>query len=224
MRALGIFAALALAATLALGGTAPFGRLALGMGAPGLAMPLFHDPAWRGIAAYRAGRLDEAAQAFRAAGESYNLGTTEVMRENYAAALEAFDVARLRGDADAAANFDLVAAFYAGHGMDPDSVGVVPKRKDGPTAESFIARGNARAAGTGTDSTNTNTMMGLAELESRGRLGVRQVFDDRFMVADDRWLTQLADVPGDYMAARIAQEHKRRAKAGLSPPEPEDPG
>ena len=66
-------------------------------------------------------------------------------------------------------------------------------------------------------------MMGLAALESHGELGVRRIFDDRFMVADGRWLEQLADVPGDYMAARIAAEHKRRRALGLSPPPPEDP-
>ena len=65
---------------------------------------------------------------------------------------------------------------------------------------------------------NSNTMMGLAELDSRGRLGVRRIFDDKFMVADERWLEQLSDVPGEFMAARIAQEHKRRAKLGLAPP------
>ncbi len=223
MRGLAICAALALAVSLALGGAAPFARLSLATGAPGLAAMLFDDPAWRGVAAFRSGDMDQAVQVFAEAGHGFNLGNAEVMRENYAAALEAFDLARARGDADAEANFDLVASYYAGLGIDPDSLGVFPKRKDGPTAESSIARGNARAAGTGTETTNVNTMMGMAELDSRGRLGVRRVFDDKFMVADDRWLLQLSDVPGDYMAARVLFEHKRRAKAGLSPPEPEDP-
>ena len=223
MRGLAILAVMAFAVTLLLGGTAPFGRLAMAIGAPGIATFLFDDPAWRGAAAYRAGKMDLAVQNFRASRQTYNLGNAQVMQENYAAALESFDFMRARGDADAGVNFDLVASHYAGLGIDPDSLVLVPKRKEGPTAESFIARGNARAAGAGTEATNTNTMMGLAELESRGRLGVRRVFDDRFMLADDRWLQQLADVPGEYMAARIAQEHKRREKAGLSPPEPEDP-
>lgn len=223
MRALAILAAIALAGTVAFGGTAPFGRVMLAMGLPGPAMHLFGDPAWRGIAAYQAGRMDIAARSFDAAGEAFNLGNAEVMRGNYAAALEAFDLARNRGDGDAAANFDLVASYYAGLGIDPETLVLVPEREAGPTAESSIAKGNARATGTGTEATNVNTMMGLAELESRGRLGVRRVFDDQFMVADDRWLQHLSDVPGAYMAARIAQEHKRRAKAGLSPPAPEDP-
>ena len=68
-----------------------------------------------------------------------------------------------------------------------------------------------------------NAMLGLAELESRGRLGVRRIFDDKFMVADERWLQQIQDVPGAYLKARIAHEEKTRRKLGLSPPEPEDP-
>ncbi|WP_135502934.1 hypothetical protein [Roseovarius aestuariivivens] len=223
MRGQILAASLALAIALGLGGTAPFGRLALSMGAPQLAMHLFHDPAWRGIAALRSGNLDLAASLFREADDPYNRGNAEVQRENYAAALEAYDIARSRGDADATANFDLVASYYTGLGIDAESLGLFPERNEGPSADSFVARGNARAAGTGTEVTNTNTMMGLAELDSRGRLGVRRVFDDKFMVADERWLRQLPDVPGDYMAARIAQEQKRRAKAGLSPPDPEDP-
>ena len=71
--------------------------------------------------------------------------------------------------------------------------------------------------------TNNNTMLGLAQLDSHGRLGVRRVFDDKFMLADRRWLEQLSDVPGEYMAARIREEHRRRVKLGLSPPKPEDP-
>jgi Ca-activated chloride channel family protein len=43
------------------------------------------------------------------------------------------------------------------------------------------------------------------------------------MVANTRWLTALEDVPGEYLAARIAMEYKRRKKLGLTPPEPEDP-
>ena len=43
------------------------------------------------------------------------------------------------------------------------------------------------------------------------------------MVADERWLEQLSDVPGEFLAARIAQEHKRRVKLGLAPPPAEDP-
>ncbi|NVO56688.1 hypothetical protein HW561_12925 [Rhodobacteraceae bacterium B1Z28] len=207
----------------ALGGTAPFGRVGLALGLNAVAARAFQDPAWQGVALYRAGDFDAAAQAFDAADDFYNLGNAKAHSGRIAAALEAYDQAIKRGDPDAQANFDVVAAYYAGLQIDPAALGLFPERKFGPKADSFIARGDARAAGTGSEVTNSNTMLGLAELDSRGRLGVRRIFDDKFMVADGRWLNQLSDVPGEFMAARIAQEHTRRAKLGLSPPEPEDP-
>lgn len=207
----------------ALGGAAPFGRVLLAAGLPQMAALVLTDPAWQGVAWYRAGDYAQAAQAFQAAGAIYNRGNTEARRGEYAAALEAYDVAIADGDADAQANFDVVAAYYAGLGIDPEALGLFPERKTGPEADSFIARGNARAAGTGSEVTNNNTMLGLAQLDSRGRLGVRRVFDDKFMIADKRWLQQLEDVPGEFMAERILQEHRRRLKLGLSPEPPEDP-
>lgn len=223
MRWLAIAGAACIALTLATVGTAPFGRVALALGLYPLAANLFSDPNWQGVAFYRAGAFDKAADAFKRAGNHYNLGNAEARNGQVAAALEAYDQAIVKGNADAQANFDVLAAYYAGQQIDPDALGLFPERKSGPKADSFVARGNARAAGTGSEVTNSNTMLGLAELDSRGRLGVRRIFDDKFMVADQRWLNQLADVPGEFMAARIAQEHKRRVKLGLSPPEAESP-
>ncbi len=215
-----------LCGALVLGGAAPFGRLAFALGLPGIAAPFFDDPAWKGVAYYRAGDFAAASDAFGQSNVGLNKGNAEVWQGNYAAALEAYDGARLRGDKLADANFDLVAAFYAGLALDPDTPVAWFTEKDGgedPPVESFVARGNARAASTGDGSTNTGALLGLPELQSRGRLGVRKVFDDKFMVANMRWLQTLEDVPGEYLAARIAMEHKRRKKLGLSPPEPEDP-
>ncbi len=223
MRVLALITVLAFSVAGLLGGAAPVGRVLMAVGLPGLAAPFFATPGWQGAAFYRAGRYDLAAQGFADAGDYFSLGNAEAHRGAYAAALEAFDQAHARGHPHAQANFDVVAAHYAGLGIDPEALGLFPERKEGPSAESFVARGDGRAAGTGDEATNTNTMLGLAELQSRGRLGVRRVFDDKFMVADARWLEQLADVPGEYMAARIAEEHKRRVKAGLAPPPPEDP-
>ena len=223
MKLLSAITGIALVLALLLGGLAPFGRALMAVGLPGLAARLFETPDWQGVAYYRAGDYGLAADNFTEAGTFFNLGNAEAHRGAYAAALEAFDLAHAQGNPDALANFDVVAAFYAGLGIDPEALALFPKRKDGPTEESFVARGNGRAAGTGSEVTNKNTMLGLAELDSRGRLGVRRIFDDKFMLADARWLEQLADVPGEYMAARIAMEHKRRVKLGLSPPDPEDP-
>lgn len=223
MKALALVAALALALAALLGGGAPYGRVLLAMGMPGLAAPFFADAEWQGVAHYRAGAYDAAAGRFAEARAFYNLGNAEAHRGQHAAALEAFDLADARGDPDARANFDVVAAYYAGLGIDPEALGLFPERKEGPQEDSFVARGDARAAGTGSEVTNSNTMLGLAELDSRGRLGVRRVFDDKFMIADERWLEQLSDVPGEYLDARIAAEFKRRQKLGLSPPKAEDP-
>ena len=212
-----------MALAVALGGAAPFGRVALAIGLYPVAANLFSDPGWQGVVFYRAGDFDKAANAFENAENHYNLGNAQAQNGRLAAALEAYDQAIGTGNPDAQANFDVLAAYYAGQRIDPEALGLFPERTSGPKADSFIARGNARAAGTGSDVTNSNTMLGLAELDSRGRLGVRRIFDDKFMVADQRWLNQLSDVPGEFMAARIAQEHKRRVKLGLSPPEAESP-
>ncbi len=223
MRWLAIAGAACITLALALGGAASFGRVALAVGLFPLAAKLFSDPDWQGVAFYRAGEFDKAAKAFEGAGDHYNLGNAEVQNGRLAAALEAYDQAIGQGNPDAQANFDVLAAYYAGQQIDPEALGLFPERKSGPKADSFVARGNARAAGTGSEVTNSNTMLGLAELDSRGRLGVRRIFDDQFMVADQRWLNQLSDVPGEFMAARIAQEHKRRVKLGISPPASESP-
>ena len=223
MKVLALLCAFCLTVAFALGGGAPLARVMVSLGLPGTAAPLFETPDWQGVAYFRAGDFDAAAQAFDAARTPYNRGVALAHNGDFAAALEAFDIAVSQGHPLARANFDVLAAFYAGLGIDADSLGLFPERKEGPQMESFIARGDGRAAGTGDEVTNTNTMLGLAELDSRGQLGVRRVFDDKFIVADERWLEQLSDVPGSFLKARITHEHKRREKLGLSPPDPEDP-
>lgn len=224
MRLLALIAFFAAGLSLALSGAGGVGRVLLALNLPGLAGPLLEDPAWRGVAAYRAGDLQDAASDFGTARAHYNRGTALARDGRYAEALEAYDLAIAFGDADARANFDLIAAYYAGLGIDPETLGLFGKREGDVAAESFIAQGNARAAGTGDEVTNSSTMLGAVQLQSHGEQArVRRIFDDRFMVADRRWLEQLADVPGDYLAARIAHERKRRAALGLAPPDPEDP-
>ena len=208
-----------------LGGTAPLGRALLAAGAPGLAVPFLTDPGWRGVALYRAGDWDGAEAAFDAARMPFNLGNARVRQQKYAAALEAYDTARMRGDPEASANFDLLSAFYAGLALDPETPINWFTEKDGIGEDvlASVAKGNARAAGGGSESTNAGALIGLPELNTRGREGVRKVFDDKFMVANERWLATLSDVPGDYLGARINFEFKRRRDLGLLPPDPEDP-
>ncbi|MEQ5871003.1 hypothetical protein J4E08_14005 [Sagittula sp. NFXS13] len=219
MRVLSIITVCAFVLMLVFGGTAPFGRVLLALGQPSFAVPMFSDPQWRGVALYRAERFEEAEASFAEAGAFYNLGTAAARGGRYARALEAYDLVIHGGDVDARANFDLIAGYYAGLGIDPEALALLTEHKDGATGEAPIAQGNARGAGSGDEVTNTNTMLGLAELDTRGQQGVRRIFDERFMLADDRWLEQLSDVPGEYLAARIALERKRRISLGLSPPE-----
>ncbi|MBB96591.1 MAG: hypothetical protein CML68_18585 [Rhodobacteraceae bacterium] len=212
---------------LALGGAAPFGRLALSLGLTGPAGLIFDDPAWRATAAARAGNHDAAATLFAAVpGADYNTGVARARAGRYAAALEAFDraIAADPDDGQAASNFDLISRVYAGTAISQDAAfALVERDRDGPKAKAPTGLGTVRAAGTGDEATNTGTSLSMAELESRKRQATRKQFDDRFMLANERWLRTLADVPGDYLAARIYEERKRRIAAGLSPPAPEDP-
>ncbi|WP_417211202.1 tetratricopeptide repeat protein [Antarctobacter sp.] len=223
MRALAAITVLATVLSLALGGLSGFGRVLLAVGLPSAAAPLFEDPEWRAVAQFRAGAFAESAASFDAARAYYNLGTAQARDGKYSAALEAYDRVIPGGDEDARANFDLIAAYYASLGIDPEVLGLFGEKKEGVIEESFVAQGKARAAGMGDQVTNASAMLGNVELRSHASQAVRRVFDDRFMMANDRWLQQLADVPGDYLAARISHERKRRKALGLQPPDPEDP-
>lgn len=227
---IGLFTAsiLSLLIAFVLGGFAPFGRLALALDLPQVAASLFGDPAWRATAHYRAGDYLRAERSYAKAGpdEVFNQGNALVHSGHYAAALEAYDLALSYDPSDTAArsNFDLVSAYYAGTEIEPFAPFETKERDNGsdPVAAE-TAQGSARAAGTGDAVTNNSPLVGLPELDSRDRLGVRKVFDDKFVVASPRWLATLEDVPGAFLAARIAQEHKRRAKAGIGQEEPDDP-
>ncbi|MCY0096492.1 tetratricopeptide repeat protein [Hoeflea ulvae] len=206
-----------LGAALLAGGTAPFGRVALAIGLPRLAATLFSDPAWQGVAYYRAGDYDAAAAVMDRAGPEalYNLGNAHARRGAYAASLEAYDLVLSRGyDPQAQANFDLLRAVYTGTAIDADAFFLTEDR-EGETAPAPIARGNARGAGSGADVTNTGASLGLAEMAiERREQQVRHVFDDKFITANARWLATLEDVPGAYLNERISHEHKRRRAEG----------
>lgn len=216
-----------LAGAALLGGAAPFGRLAMAAGLPSLAADAFEDAGWRGAALYRSGDYEAAATAYRGVpSEAYNRGTALAQAGEYAAALEALDLAMALdpGDKAAKANFDLIADFYATTLISPDApMAWANPKKDGDIVAAPLGEGSGRAAGGGDEATNTGSNLGLPELLTRDKLGVRKVFDDRSIKAGPRWLATLADVPGEYLAQRILEEHKRRKALGLSPPEPETP-
>lgn len=205
------------------GSTNAFGRVALGLGLPRVAAAVFYDPAWRGVAHFRAGDFAAAETEFERAGSEaeFNLGNARVQLVQYPAALEAYDLALAHNRRDAAAevNFDIVLAVYAGTRIDPDSIARWGEDKQGATMEADVAKGAARAAGTGDAVTNTGATIGVPALQSREQAGVRKVFDDKFVTANPRWLATLADVPGAYLSARISHEYKRRKKTGTGQPE-----
>ncbi|WP_102106555.1 hypothetical protein [Oceaniglobus roseus] len=218
--------ALCLALSAVLGGTAPLGRAALALNLPGLAVPLLEDPAWRGVALFDAGRFAESAEAFRAAGPeaAYDLGTAEVLAANYAAALEAYDLAMALGpDVEARANFDLVAAFYGARAIDAASVSYFKEKTDGPVEAAEVGRGSGRASGSGDEVTNKGATIALPSLQSGEQLGVRRVFDDSFIAANPRWLATLEDVPGVFLRARILEEYRRRRDSGTGQAQEEEP-
>lgn len=224
--ALALLAGLSVAGAVLLNGAAPFGRVALALGLPRVAGTFFSDPAWRGAAAFEAGAYAEAAEAFaRVEGYDYQLGVALARDGRYAAALEAFDRAMAADpeDAWARANFDLVSSVYAGTAISFDAAFARVERGEGPTLAAEIGQGGSRATGTGDEVTNAGTALEAPQLTSDGARRISKIFDDRFMRADERWLANLSDVPGDFLAARIYEERKRRIKAGLSQPEPEDP-
>lgn len=222
-----VAAVLCLGLALVAGGTAPFGRLALALGLPGLAATLLPDPGWKGTALAHAGRLPEAAEAFRQSGPPghFNRGVVLAQDGQYAAALEAFDMAAALNPSDAAAqaNFELLAAAYAGLAIDPDSVARWRANREGPRMAAPTGEGSGRAAGTGDEVTNSGANMGLPLIYSDTEGSARKVFDEKHVVANARWLDTLQDVPGAYLGVRIAAERKRREELGLSPPPPEDP-
>jgi len=225
-RYLALGACLCLLLAVGLGGLAPFGRIALALGAPSLAGQLFINGDWKGIARYRSTRFEEAATLFgESAHGDFNAGVALARSGKFAAALEAFDRARAAFPEDdkAGANFDLIASIYAGLEVDPDAFVHWSSRKEGPQKEAPVGLGTGRAASTGDETTNSGANMGLPELVSERERSVRKVFDDRFMLANDRWLQTLADVPGEYLATRIFEEHKRRKALGIAQADAEEP-
>lgn len=110
----------ALLGAAALTGAEPGGRLLLAIGQPRAAALVLRDPAWRGVALYRAGRYAEAERVLRETRSpeaAYNLGNALARSGRLAAAVKAYDLALRRNpeDADARANRRLVLAVLDGN-------------------------------------------------------------------------------------------------------------
>jgi Ca-activated chloride channel family protein len=85
---------------------------------PEAAASLFQDPMWRGVAAYRSGQYELAAEAFGAVGSAdaeFNLGNVRVRQREYRQALVSYESALLLDPehAGARANGDLVREILA---------------------------------------------------------------------------------------------------------------
>lgn len=82
---------------------------ALAAGAVDVDIDLLEDPAWRGVALYRAGRYAEASQAFRLAGDlesTFNRGNALAMLDQFSAAVAAYDKVLAEQPGHAAARYN----------------------------------------------------------------------------------------------------------------------
>ncbi len=186
-------------AALAVAGPGALGRLALMTGLPGLAAPLIADPGVKGVALYRAGRYDEADDAFRAAGRSatFNRGVSLAATGDYPLARAYFDAVLFAapGDSEARENRNLVNAL------------IPPVLGEGNEAGRISVRPIAIPGGMPTDET---TLVHGRRLDAGG------------LVADAAWLATIPDDPGEFLRLRLADEHRRRLSLGQTPPEDGD--
>lgn len=220
---LAVAAVAALVGATLMDGKAAFGRLALRFGLPEVALPMLREDEWSGVAAYRAGDFDAAAAFFAKAGEpgAFNRGNAHAMAGSYAAALVAYDAAIILNPEDSAAriNSDIVTELYAGTKLEGVPLRFERKEREGETVAAPVAQGGARAQGQGDDATNTGTSFDMPAILSSGVRRVPKIFDDKYIAANDRWLSSMQDEPGVYLRARLAEEKKQRDAAGVSPVE-----
>ena len=203
-------AVLAIAAlATAVGGPQAFGKLALAIGMPKLALPLLAEPHARGVALYDEGDFAGADRAFAASGRraTYNRGLSLAATGNYAEALAYFDAVLFvdPSDADARFNRDLVAEKV------PDVIG-----------ESNAIDGVAANASTDGPSDAVATSRDLIQAKSIAiQLSALDPRVKSMTQATEGWLATLEDEPALYLKRRIKAEYQRRQDLGLANP-PED--
>ena len=195
---IGLIAAAILGAV-ALDGAAPFSRAALWLGAPETAIRLARDPMVVGVARYRQGRYDEAADAFRRAGSraTFNWGGALARAGRYREAIAAYRALLLRDPSDEEARFNLaqVLTLYeapVGSPLPGDEAGGDGSAPAGSTPSRLFVAGGAGEGGS----------KGVVERAQRQtalvQRSVRRGFEGRRVAANRRWLATLPDRPGGF--------------------------
>ena len=201
------FLALAFVAAM-IAGPAPFARLALSAGVPGIAARLADDPVTRGIALFEGGDYAAADDAFREAGRSatYNRAMSLAALGRYPESVAYFDAVLFLDatDADARYNRDLVARLVDPIVGEANTIDGIAATADAPTSDAAVPQQAAPSTLT------------LAEQRSVVRPRTGQA-----VAASEAWLTTLPDDPGLYLKLRLQAEQERRLDLGLANP-PED--
>lgn len=199
MKTLLMASLICLTAAFALGGSAPFARLAFMLGLPGTGARLAGDPAVAGVGYYLAGRYAEGDDAFRRAGRNstYNRGLSLASVGDYPLSVAYFQAVLFVNPADAEArdNMAYVQTLFPPVVGEANNAGRI-------RAEAYKTAGGA-------------VVEGVRRLE--------RPLDEGSRVADEAWLAALADDPGEFLRLRLAEEHLRRLSLGLTPPEEGDP-
>lgn len=212
----GLLVLLAAGAALLLGGSAPFGRLALSFGLSGLALDLLDDPYWQGVALYREGDFEAAAEAFRQAGPpaSFNRGNALAFAGRYDEALAAYDAVIFRDphDEQAHANRLLIAPFAEVTIGEDRSGGRTPT---GAAERDEMEEDDDAAAPA---SLRHEDIVGMLRELYKGK-----DFTGQSIVASRQWLASLPDEPGRYLKLRLAAEREQRIRRGQAATSGVDP-
>lgn len=199
MRILLAAALLCFAAAFALGGAAPFARLAFMVGLPSLGAQLAFDPAVAGVGQYLAGDYAKADATFARAGRNstYNRGLSLASVGQYPLSVAYFRAVLFVNPADSQAreNMAFVQTLYPPVVGEANNAGRIK-------AQAYKTHGGA-------------VVEGVRRLAPPMNEGGR--------VADAAWLAALPDDPGEFLRLRLAEEHLRRLSLGLTPPEEGDP-
>lgn len=152
----------------------------------------FEDPMWRGVAAYRAGDLDAAVDAFAADPSpeaAYDFGNAQARLGNYEEAIASYQQALAdRPDwVEARENRDLVQAILDAQADDPPQ-GNPGQPTFAPDELQFDEQG---------------------QQGQRGEVDVQQLTDEQIA---DMWMRRLQTSPADFLRRRFAVEVSQRGE------------